>query len=769
MNNEKPRPADTLDSHNAGVELWGGIECSANRVGDKYFNQLERSGHISRIEDLGLLARLGVRTLRYPILWEHSASGTFDWSWIDERMLRLRELNIAPIVGLVHHGSGPAHTSLLDSNFPDGLARHARAVAERYPWVRYFNPVNEPLATARFSCLSGHWHPHYRDTAAFSRALVNQCRAVQLAVAEIRNIIPEAQLVQTENIGKTYSTEPVGYQADFENERRWLTFDLLSGRCDSSHPMWDYLSGCRVSIDALEALLAAPCRPDILGINYHLTGERFLDEKLQNYPERSHAGNGKHAYADVSAVRVCAPGIGGVYQVVKEAWERYRSAIAITEVHLGSTRDEQLRWFMDVWHAGQLLRREGVDLRAITMWALLGAYDWDSLLTRSENSYDPGAFDLRGATPRMTALGKCARALARREPYSHPVLDGAGWWQRPQRLLYPPQQPRAEALAMISPPQLFCRPRREPQQPLLITGAAGTLGQAFRRLCDIRGLAFRAVTRHEMDIADPISVRRMIREAEPWAVINAAGYSRVDQAEAEPDRCFRENTHGAICLANSCRNAGIPLVTFSADSVFDGAAADYVESDATNPLNIYGLSKAQAESAVTRIHAGSLVIRTCCLFGPWDQDNIVTAMVRELRANRPFWALVDATLTPAYLPDLVNATLDLLIDGERGIWHLANDGATTWHNFLLHAAELGGVSAAGLEPLRLDDADFLAARPRSSVLRSNRGSLLPPWEKALERYFSDRRAFLRELTSAENEPRQCNHASHLHSFVMAGA
>src|SRR5918911_288026 len=97
------------------LELWGGIECTVNRVGDAHFDQLARSGHDERIEDLDLVASLGIRTLRYPVLWERHLDG--DWSWADRRLERLRELGITPIVGLVHHGSGPLHTNLLDPSF----------------------------------------------------------------------------------------------------------------------------------------------------------------------------------------------------------------------------------------------------------------------------------------------------------------------------------------------------------------------------------------------------------------------------------------------------------------------------------------------------------------------------------------------------------------------------------------------------------------------------------------------------------------------------
>lgn len=178
------------------IEVWGGIECTVNRVGDVYFDQVALSGHDRRIGDLDLLASLGIRALRYPVSWER----TRDFRFADERLPRLRELGVEPIVTLCHHGSGPPHTSLLEESFVEGLAAHARAVAERFPWVKKWTPVNEPLTTARFAALYGHWYPHAREERPFLRALVNECRAITRAMEEIRAVIPGAELIQTEDI-----------------------------------------------------------------------------------------------------------------------------------------------------------------------------------------------------------------------------------------------------------------------------------------------------------------------------------------------------------------------------------------------------------------------------------------------------------------------------------------------------------------------------------------------------------------------------------------
>ena len=144
-------PADRL-------ELWGGHECTVNRIADSWHDQTLLSGHETRLDDLELFASLGIRSLRYPALWERIAPQhpqQRDFTWTDERLAEIRRLGVNPILTLCHHGSGPHYTSLLQDDFATGLAGHARAVAQRYPWVRDWTPVNEPLTTARFSALYG--------------------------------------------------------------------------------------------------------------------------------------------------------------------------------------------------------------------------------------------------------------------------------------------------------------------------------------------------------------------------------------------------------------------------------------------------------------------------------------------------------------------------------------------------------------------------------------------------------------------------------------
>ncbi|HLP73031.1 MAG TPA: hypothetical protein VK155_09030, partial [Bacteroidales bacterium] len=162
-------------NENNKVEIWGGAECSFVRVGNSVYNQLGRSGHMTRIDDLDLFAGLNIKTIRYPLLWEMYAGDQAGFIRLNDlRLDHLRELGIKPIAGLLHHGSGPFSTDLSDPNFPRMLAEFAFMIAERYPWIDLYTPVNEPLTTARFSGLYGIWYPHQRSDRFFLRMLVNE-------------------------------------------------------------------------------------------------------------------------------------------------------------------------------------------------------------------------------------------------------------------------------------------------------------------------------------------------------------------------------------------------------------------------------------------------------------------------------------------------------------------------------------------------------------------------------------------------------------------
>jgi dTDP-4-dehydrorhamnose reductase len=707
------------------LEWWAGPECTVNRIGDRWRDQLKETGFDDRPDDVDRLASLGIRRMRFPLLWERTAPaapGRCDWRWADERLARLQAHGVAPIVGLVHHGSGPRYTDLTDPAFAHKLADYARAVAERYPHVVDWTPVNEPLTTARFGGLYGVWHPHCRDDPTFVRTLLHQVQGIVLAMRAIRQVRPDARLVQTDDLGCTHATPRLQYQARFENLRRWLAFDLLAGRVDPQHRLWRWLRRRGATEAELMAFVEAPCMPDIVGINVYVTSERFLDERLHLYPREMHGGNGRHRYVDTETARVHGAPIGGFEARLREAGQRYGRPLAITEAHLGCTRDEQLRWLHQAWRAATTLRAAGVDVRAITAWAAFGTVDWNSLVTREQGRYETGLWDIRAPTPRPTALATLVRQLAQGQSPDHPALAGVGWWQRGMRLLYEPHG-EVEAQAMRG-------------RPLLITGA-GTLGRAFARLAHLRGLPYRLLSRAELDIADPHAAEAALERWQPWAVVNTAGFVRVDEAEHQP-RQWRDNVLGPAVLAQACARHGVRLVTFSSDLVFDGAkGAPYVEDDAPRPLNAYGQAKHEAERRVLAHAPQALVVRTAAFFGPWDRHNAVTLALEALRRGERWRAPHDQVVSPTYVPDLVMAALDLVVDGECGVWHLANRGAVSWAQLAAMAAEAARLPTSLLEPVDTASLGQVAPRPPWSALDSARGRVMPALDDALARYFDD--------------------------------
>jgi dTDP-4-dehydrorhamnose reductase len=722
------------------LELWAGIECTVNRVGDRYIDQIAMSGHAARESDLELVHWLGARAVRYPVLWERVAPEglrSARWAWSDRRLHRLRALGVRPIIGLLHHGSGPHDTNLLDPAFPQRLASYARAVAERYPWALDWTPVNEPLTTARLSAMYGHWYPHARSFPEFVRAVLNQCAGIRMAMREIRTAIPAARLIQTEDFSRVSGTPSLTDRAALDQRIRLLSLDLLTGAVDERHPLWRDLLAAGATEAELREFAEPPLQVDVVGLNYYVTSDRYLDDRLGSYPPALHGGDGRLRYVDVEAVRVAGAELSGHRAMLEAAWRRYRRPLAITEVHLGSARDEQLRWLAEAWRGAGEAKDAGVDVRAVTAWSLLGSFGWDRLVVEDQGNYEPGLFDLRGPAPRPTALAHAVRALAHGEQYDSPALDSVGWWRRGERVAYPDPVGSAGAERARGCPEVepgaadSLRPRA-----LVITGAGGTLGQALARVARARGLRAVLLTRRGLDVTDRRAADALFGALQPWAVINAAGFVRVDDAEHEPDRCRRENVDGAVTIAAAAAAAGARVVTFSSDLVFDGRSeVPYREEATPRPLNVYGRTKAEAEERVLAEVPHALVIRTAAFFGPWDRHNFVAATLAAIGAGTLFAAADDVRVSPTYVPDLANAVLDLLLDGEEGVWHLANDAAVSWYELARRTAALTGRPDAA-ELIQATTAQALgwrARRPAFSALGSARGQMLGSLDEALQR------------------------------------
>jgi dTDP-4-dehydrorhamnose reductase len=248
---------------------------------------------------------------------------------------------------------------------------------------------------------------------------------------------------------------------------------------------------------------------------------------------------------------------------------------------------------------------------------------------------------------------------------------------------------------------------------VLITGAGGQLGTALAEVFP----EARAVSRGEWDVAEPFPLGQR-----PELVLHAAAWTKVDDAEADPDGARRANVDGTRNVVG----LGAPVVYYSSDYVFDGTkAAPYLESDLTSPLGVYGWTKLEGEREIRE----GWIIRSSWLFG-WTGHNFVRTMLR-LGAERDEVAVVDDQRgSPTYVGHLAEATRSVL-ELPQGLYHVAAGADCTWADFAEAIFEEAGLDC---RVRRITTAEFGAPAPRPSysVLRSEKGAPeLPHWREGL--------------------------------------
>jgi dTDP-4-dehydrorhamnose reductase len=282
-----------------------------------------------------------------------------------------------------------------------------------------------------------------------------------------------------------------------------------------------------------------------------------------------------------------------------------------------------------------------------------------------------------------------------------------------------------------------------------LTGSGGLLGGAFRDLFERSGAVY-VGSGHELDIAQRELVDEFVQHEEPELIVNAAGYTRVDDAEHEEGIALEANALGPENLARAAATVGARLLHFSTDYVFDGKAqAPYRENAACAPLGAYGRTKLEGERRLlAELARGTAVciVRTSWLFGEHGR-NFVNSVVRQLAERDELRVVSDQHGRPTYAPDLAAAALALAKRRATGLFHFANGGETTWHGLaceIQHQAEELGFSLRARRIAPASSAEFArpAPRPAYSVLSTDRiGSLLGapprPWREALHDYLQE--------------------------------
>ncbi|HJQ57117.1 MAG TPA: dTDP-4-dehydrorhamnose reductase [Vineibacter sp.] len=277
---------------------------------------------------------------------------------------------------------------------------------------------------------------------------------------------------------------------------------------------------------------------------------------------------------------------------------------------------------------------------------------------------------------------------------------------------------------------------------LLVFGAGGQLGREIADTVRRQGVVATLLSHAEADIADRAAVAAAMARAAPSVVVNAAAYTKVDQAEIEPSQAEQGNREGPAALADACARAGVPLIHISTDYVFDGSKpAPYVEADPVAPLGVYGVSKEAGEREVRARLDRHVILRTAWVYGVYGHNFLKTML--NLARQKDSWGVVaDQRGNPTATADLAEAVLAAAAQAAAGTaswgtYHFAGNGAATWHDF---ASEIVDAQSrfTGRRPTvnAITTADYptRARRPANSCLDSSRfaatfGVTARPWRE----------------------------------------
>jgi dTDP-4-dehydrorhamnose reductase len=286
---------------------------------------------------------------------------------------------------------------------------------------------------------------------------------------------------------------------------------------------------------------------------------------------------------------------------------------------------------------------------------------------------------------------------------------------------------------------------------ILLLGRHGQVGWELQRCLLPLGEVI-ALDRRAADLADPESLRAVIRAQQPDIIVNAAAYTAVDRAEEEPDLAARINAVAPAVLAEEARQCGALMLHYSTDYVFDGVkTGSYVEADSPAPLNTYGASKFGGEESIAGAGADYLILRTSWVYSARG-GNFLLTMLRLMRERETLSVIADQVGAPTWARLIAEVSAQVIARAmlERreqrftsGIYHLTSSGATSWYGFAQKIAELarerlssGSLCVSEINPLAAADYPSKTRRPLNSRLDTaalcERFELvLPAWDKAL--------------------------------------
>jgi dTDP-4-dehydrorhamnose reductase len=292
---------------------------------------------------------------------------------------------------------------------------------------------------------------------------------------------------------------------------------------------------------------------------------------------------------------------------------------------------------------------------------------------------------------------------------------------------------------------------------VLVTGAAGMLGQDVVRVAEDLRHQVIALSHDDLDVTDPVRVERVITRERPGAVINCAAWTDVDGAEGSERDASLINSQGAGFVADAASKVDAKVVYLSTDYVFDGTNGPYGESDDPAPINAYGRTKLAGERATALVNGRSFIVRTSWLFGPRG-GNFVETMLRLGEGGGPVVVVHDQVGCPTYTGHLAVGLLRLIDSAAYGIHHMTGEGSCSWYEFAMEIFRQSEVVTRVMASTS-DMMERPAKRPENSVLVSRRSApiKLPPWQRGLSDYLArreqgDRETPRRRSSASKRQP-----------------
>jgi beta-glucosidase/6-phospho-beta-glucosidase/beta-galactosidase len=354
-------------------------------------DEMEKCGHYQHWrEDFILAKELGLTHLRYgpPLYRVHSGPDRYDWSFADETFNALKELGLIPVTDLCHFGVPDWIGSFQNPDWPPLFADYARAFASRFPWVRYYTPVNEIFIAALFSAQYGWWNERLKSDRAFVIALNHLCRANVLAMRAILEVQPDAIFIQSESSEYFHPDKPhCACHADFLNEKRFLALDLTYGH-SLDVTMYEYLLDHGMSREDYHWFgdhhVKARC---VMGNDYYITNEHLVHEDGSVTPSGE---------------------IFGYYVITHQYFSRYHLPVMHTETNLADA-EKAPGWLKKEWANVHRLKQDGVPVLGFTWYSLTDQVDWDSGLRKQCGCVNPlGLYDL---DRKIRPVGEAYRSL----------------------------------------------------------------------------------------------------------------------------------------------------------------------------------------------------------------------------------------------------------------------------------------------------------------------------------------------------------------------